>query len=167
MALSQNLLDTLEAAEMGDVEKLSFLLKEVPQAVEWRDHDGYTALHRAAYNNHLEAAQYLVAHGANPTAQTHDGWQPLHSACRWGSLEVARYLLQIGVDVNAKTNGGQTALHLSCQFHHHDCILLVGSWPGIDWGLDNGQGDTPMDLILRVGDEDLWELGRQLRDASR
>ena len=33
------------------------------------DRDGYTALHRAAYNNHLPVVDYLLTHGADPEAR--------------------------------------------------------------------------------------------------
>ena len=51
---------TLEAAENGDNDVLRELLAEDPSLVNAVDEDGYTPLHRAAYNGHTEAAQACI-----------------------------------------------------------------------------------------------------------
>lgn len=64
-----------------------------PQAVHMQDADGYTALHRAAYNNHPQVAQRLLQMGSDPRAKTGNGWTPLHCAACWANPAVA----QVGV----------------------------------------------------------------------
>ena len=48
---------TLEAAENGAINELRELIARDPDLVHAVDDDGYTPLHRAAYNGHTEAAQ--------------------------------------------------------------------------------------------------------------
>ncbi len=81
--------------------------------VHARDADGYTPLHRAAYNNRVAMVQWLLERGADVGARTLDGWTALHSAARWGQARTAALLLQAGADVNAATTGAQTPLHLA------------------------------------------------------
>ena len=50
----------LEAAENGDVVILGELIAQDPNLVDAVDEDGYSPLHRAAYNGHTEAAQACV-----------------------------------------------------------------------------------------------------------
>ena len=124
----------LWAAEHGRLELAQQLLDQDPDLHTTRDEDGYTALHRAAYNNETALAELLVRQipavlvsttetvcrvwqvwaGADPRAVTPAGWTPLHSAARWDSLDCVELLLPL-VPVNTATQGGQTPLHLAAQ----------------------------------------------------
>lgn len=75
--------------------------------------DGYTALHRAAYNNNIESVKFLLLSGADFEACTEDGWTPLHSAAHWACYETIGVLLSHGVNVNCRTKGNLTPLHLA------------------------------------------------------
>ncbi len=79
------------------------------------DEDGYTPMHRAAYNGRCAVLRYLLTHGAAACvhARTADDWTPLHSAARWGQAKAAHLLLQNGASMSAITQGGQTPLHLA------------------------------------------------------
>lgn len=108
-----------------------------------RDEDGYSALHRAAYEGCVEIAKFLIIKGANVNGKTLDGWTPLHSACnvgntkqrflfacvrtrafvtivfQWNQLESCKILLWNGADINAQSNGLQTPLHIAAS----ECCL--------------------------------------------
>ena len=75
-----------QAAQAGDIDALDTLAGGTGGAhalTHYQDADGYTALHRAAYNGKVAAMIRLLALGASPRAKTHDGWEPLHCAARW------------------------------------------------------------------------------------
>ena len=74
----------LKSSETGRVSLVLKVLDKDSSVVNCRDEDGYTPLHRAAYNGHKEVVKILLQTGADITARTVDGWQPLHCACRWG-----------------------------------------------------------------------------------
>ena len=138
----------LSAAQMGMldiVEKLHGVFGN--DILEFRDSDGYSALHRSSYNGHLPVVEYLLTVGAKIDMRTGDGWQPIHCACRWNKVEVASILLQNGAVVNSQTNGGQTPLHLaSCNdiaIATLECLLLH---PDLDPSLVNNKGETAFDL---------------------
>lgn len=141
----------LKAAEKGEI-KICTQLHAVhgSELLEYKDEDGYTATHRAAYNGHVEVIEMLIQLGANLTAKTNDQWQPLHCACKWDKVDAASLLLQNGADINAQTKGGQTPLHLvssnreACQTME---LLLIH--PHIDPSLKNDLGETAYDIAAR------------------
>lgn len=96
----------LQAAEEGRLEAVEQLLLDLPDLINYSDNDGYTALHRACYEDKLEVAQILIANGAEVNAKTDESWTPLHSACHWNAFRCVRLLLENGADVNAQTEGG-------------------------------------------------------------
>lgn len=82
------------------------LLENDASLITATDEDGYTALHRACYNNHTDIVDFLLSHGADVAARTQMQWQPLHSCCQWNHKECAVRLIQHGADINAVSEGG-------------------------------------------------------------
>ena len=74
---------------------------------------GWTPLHNAAGRGNAEAAEALIASGADVSARNRDGGTPLHAAAFRGHAEVAELLIAKGAHVNARTNKGKTALTLA------------------------------------------------------
>ncbi len=70
----------------------------------------FTALHYAARDGHLRAAELLLAHGADTNAQTASGQTPLHLAVRRGHDEIVALLMEKGADATVKDRSGKTPL---------------------------------------------------------
>lgn len=141
----------LKAAEKGRT-KICTQLHEIygSKLLEYKDEDGYTAIHRAAYNGHVQVIEKLIQFGANVTAKTNDKWQPLHCACKWNQVEVASLLLQNGADINAQTQGGQTPLHLvSSNREARETMELLLIHPRIDPSIKNDLGEMAYDIAAR------------------
>ncbi|VDO98664.1 unnamed protein product [Heligmosomoides polygyrus] len=117
----------LRLAEDGNLDILKCMLEEKPELLLHSDADGYTALHRAAYNNHLEVVSYLLDSGANAEARTKQGWTPLHSAANWGNYEIIGRLISHGADVNARSEGSVTPLHLAISSQCEDAEHIFHS----------------------------------------
>ena len=66
------------------------------------EEDGWTPLHRAAYEGHQEVAKYLIKQGAAVEAKANSGWTPLHWAAQEGHREVVEYLIEQGAAVEKK-----------------------------------------------------------------
>ncbi|CAN7985626.1 unnamed protein product, partial [Ixodes hexagonus] len=142
----------LKAAEKNNVPELNRMLSEDPSLVRAADSDGYTALHRACYANHPDAAQALLVAGASVRARTADGWEPLHCACKWGALECAVVLLRHGADPNSPSDGGLTPVHLAASQPASRALLETLLWnPFADVHARSRAGDTPKDLAARHG----------------
>lgn len=80
-------------ATVGKVAKLTHVLKQGGDAND-ADDDGYSALHGAAENGHLDCVRALIAAGADPHPRTRDGLTPLDLAEMEGHEEIAELLDQ-------------------------------------------------------------------------
>ena len=78
--------------------------------VNWKDQNGKTLLHYAAWKGHKEIAELLIANGADVNAKDDKGGTPLHVAAWEGHKEVAELLIAKGADMNAKMEDGETPL---------------------------------------------------------
>lgn len=158
----------LLAAEMGDLKTLQQMHAKNPNYLSVRDRDHYSPLHRAAYNNRVETAQWLLSVGANPELQTEDGWTVLHSAACWAAHEIVGLLLSNGVEVNSRSNGDLTPLHLAINSAADPQKQIVTlkyllSAPGIDMSALTKAGETPLVLAKRASPQVLEVLEHFLR----
>ena len=110
-------LDVFEAAALGDAVELQRILAQDPlAAVDWSP-DGFTPLHLAAFLGTREAAEILIAGGADVAAVSRNTMrvQPLHSAAAACNVDVARVLVGHGADVNAEQQDGYLPLDAANQ----------------------------------------------------
>lgn len=105
--------ELLWAATEDKIDIVERILSENPELVNVYDRDGYTALHKACYNNNYELAQLLLRYNANVEARTEMQWTPLHSAAKWNNARLVALLLQHGANINAFSEGNQTPLHVA------------------------------------------------------
>lgn len=95
--------------ESGDVEAVRELLDKDPALIHSRDKDGYTMLHRAAQQGHLQLVELLIAKGAPLDERSHDGSNltPLHLAASENQIDTVTLLLEKGADINARGKGAR------------------------------------------------------------
>ncbi|KAJ8880484.1 hypothetical protein PR048_016954, partial [Dryococelus australis] len=150
--------EILWAAETGNLSVVERLLETDLQLLHVRDKDGYTPLHRACYNDHIEVVNYLLLKGANLRAQTEDGWQPFHSSCMWNNYRCVAKLLDHGTDINATSKGvkklahvpGQTPLHLAASNSQaKETLQLLLMHPHIKADIRNASNETAGNIALR------------------
>ncbi|HEV8563302.1 MAG TPA: ankyrin repeat domain-containing protein [Actinomycetota bacterium] len=142
-------LDVFEAASFGDLDRLTTLLTEDPSFGLAHSGDGFTALHFAAFFGRHEAAELLLARGADVDARG-TGWMtgtPLHSAASAGHTDAIRVLLGAGADPDARQSHGFVPLHAAAQNGSvEDVELLLRH--GADPSLANDDGSTALDLTM-------------------
>ncbi|GAB0089396.1 ankyrin repeat domain-containing protein 49 [Sergentomyia squamirostris] len=145
--------EILHSCDEGyNLQRVEEILEKDAFCVKAVDRDGYTPLHRAAYNNHYELAQLLLRYKADVDARTEFKWTPLHSACKWNNAKLAALLLQHGADVNALSDGDQTPLHVASTVSNcRNTAATLLFHPKINPDLLNNSKETAAFIAQRTG----------------
>lgn len=157
---------------------MKILLSKLPRPwiVDEKKDDGYTALHLAALNNHVEVAEQLVLNGkANMDLQNVNLQTALHLAVERQHTQIVRLLVKEGANLNIADKDGDTPLHEALRHHTLSQLrqlqdvqdvgkLLMGlgtqgsdkkssasiacylAGNGADLTIKNKKGQTPLDL---------------------
>lgn len=147
-----------EAAHRGNLPRLRRLLVGNPGLVTWRcpeRWDQSTLLHTAVRSDRRQAAELLLAKGADVNARDSSGCTPLHVAAFWWHLNSAELLLAKGADVNGRAREGATPLHVAVfanldgGFDQKDQVELVTLLlaKGADPNAKDRSGQTPLHKI--------------------
>jgi len=102
--------ELIDAALGDDLARVKQLVIDCGIDPNIQDVNGWTPLHHAAWEGHLNVVKLLLEHGANPNVQDNDGETPLHSAVKGCHVDVARVLLDHGADPTIRDNKGRTPL---------------------------------------------------------
>jgi ankyrin repeat protein len=131
-----------QAAEAGDVQRVRLLLKlGVP--VNCKGVDNITALICAARRDRIDAAGYLIVHGADVNAaEVPFGYRPLSGAAQVGDLALVRLLVEAGAEVNYTGAGGGTPLQIAANRDWPEVVAFLLAH-GADPNLPDGSGMTP------------------------
>jgi len=86
--------------------------------VDEKKDDGYTALHLAALNNHVEVGELLIHQGkANLDLQNVNLQTALHLAVERQHTQIVRLLVREGANLNIPDKDGDTPLHEALRHH--------------------------------------------------
>ncbi|XP_062566038.1 ankyrin repeat domain-containing protein 39-like [Saccostrea cucullata] len=111
------------------------------------DSSGYTALHYASRNNHLNICELLLKSGADVNCVTKSGVTPLHRAAYRGNLEILQLLLKRGASPTLQDCDGKTALHKAVEMEKTDAVdVLVKQFPDSVSIVDN-KGQAPISYV--------------------
>jgi ankyrin repeat protein len=120
----------LEAARLGRTDLIVPLVKAGAD-INARDARGFTALILAAYNEHPDTVETLLAMGADACAPDRDQGNTAQMGVAFkGNDAIAARLLKTGCDVNARNKAGQTALMMAALFartEQIDMLLAAGA----------------------------------------
>ncbi|XP_013418712.1 E3 ubiquitin-protein ligase MIB1-like isoform X2 [Lingula anatina] len=108
------------AALRGNPSAMRILLAKLPRPwiVDEKKDDGYTALHLAALNNHVEVAELLVHQGkANLDIQNVNLQTPLHLSVERQHTQIVRLLVREACNLNIPDKDGDTPLHEALRHH--------------------------------------------------
>ncbi|KAL9961098.1 hypothetical protein ACROYT_G029980 [Oculina patagonica] len=97
------------ASQGGNPVIIELMLSHVP-SIDSINNKGVTPLMLAANNDKLQAVEYLLAKGADPSLEDNIGWNSLHSASLGGNTAVIEKILSYGVDIESRTKDGSTPL---------------------------------------------------------
>ena len=72
--------------------------------------EGFTPLHYAALNGHLEVCQFILSRVEDKNPSDNDDRTPLHCAIIWERENAFNLLISLGADVNAQNESRFTSL---------------------------------------------------------
>jgi ankyrin repeat protein len=113
------------AAKANDVALIEALLADDRSNIDERDARGYSPLMFAAYTGSLEAAQLLLARGADPNGTDFAGNSILMGAAFKGHLPLVQCLLAHGADPKHRNAAGLDAYGFALQFGRSDVLPLL------------------------------------------
>jgi ankyrin repeat protein len=146
-------LDVFEAAAFGRLDRLAAILTQDGTQASARSEDGFSALHLAIFGGQPEAAQLLIARGADLEAVSQGDIarvRPLGTAAFVRSCALAELLLDAGADPDGRGDGGFTPLHAAAANGDAPLIRLLLA-RGADPGATADDGRTPADLAADDG----------------
>ena len=124
------------------------LLYEHGADVDVRGRNEWTLLHFASRDGSVDAARWLLNHGADANALVNGfGWTPLLLAVWNKHLEIVQMLLERRADIHAQNPSGVVALHLAA-CHHRSRFQVKVLQLLLDHGADvnarDNEGSTPL-----------------------
>lgn len=116
------------AALRGNPSAMRILLTKLPRPwiVNEKKDDGYSALHLAALNNHVEVAELLIKQGkADINIQNINLQTPLHLAVERQHTQIVRLLVREGARLDVPDKDGDTPLHEALRHHTLSQLRLL------------------------------------------
>ena len=138
----------VQAAKSGNVAVLRGLLAHGGKADSY-DGEKWYALHHAVLGNHIEAANLLIASGANVNCRTNQQLTPLHIAAQNDQDILLTALIEAGADIQAQDAKGETPLHYAIASEARTCagfLLEFGAKTNI---FDNNYF-TPLHIAIQT-----------------
>ncbi|KAJ3344647.1 POC1 centriolar protein A [Entophlyctis luteolus] len=146
------------ATRNGDVAIVTALILNGAVNLLAVDDYGWSMLHYAARNGHVDVSSFLIGRGCNVNATDEVGMSPLHVASEMGHAELARLLVMNGADVECMDHLKRTPMHYGAENGHMDVIkFLLDECQANSRGRDV-TGQTPSNLALAAGFNEVFDV---------
>uniref|UniRef100_A0A2S2Q1I3 Ankyrin repeat domain-containing protein 27 n=1 Tax=Sipha flava TaxID=143950 RepID=A0A2S2Q1I3_9HEMI len=131
------------------------MLKESAVCVNYKDEQGLTPLHIAAFYGYPLIIELLLEYGSDINALDNFSRTPAHYAALRGQQNALLFLLHNNA-LMIGDNEGNTPLHLCCSNGHDVCVkallyFMEFSDSKLDINVQNNQGDTSLHLSFKWG----------------
>lgn len=138
------------------------VLKEPMVCVKYKDEQGLTPLHVAAFYGYPLIIELLLEYGSDINALDNFSRTPAHYAALRGQQNALLFLLH-NKALMIGDNEGNTPLHLCCSNGHDACVkallyFMEFSDSKLDINIQNNQGDTPLHLSFKWGYSDIVQI---------
>lgn len=149
-------LDIFEASALGDVDRISQLLREDRSLASAYAPDGFYPVGLAAFFGHLDAVKTLIAAGADVNAAARNSFKvrAIHAAVAGKNMDIVRAVIAAGADVNAAQQAGFRPIHEAGTSGKRELAELLLKH-GADPTLKNDEGKSAIDLARDKGHTDL------------
>ena len=134
--------------EDREIRRIQQLIQNSPDLINAPSGDDQlTPLCRAAINDQLRVATFLMNNGANVNLKT-NGKTPLHYAANGGHKRMVDLLLGRGADVNAKDGADRTALQLALE-RNYPAVAETLLAAKADANASDIDGNTPLTAAVK------------------
>jgi ankyrin repeat protein len=108
---------------------------------------GYTPLHAAAQEGHLDICELIVKYASDKNPIKNDRITPLHIASYKGHLEICKLLIHDAADKSPQDGQGMTPLHFAAEYGNLEvCKFLMEK---SEKNPRDNFGDTPLGLAKK------------------
>jgi len=118
--------------------------------INWRDGDGFSALHYASLSGDPDLVSRLIDLKADPNARNDDGNSCVHLAALAGKLNAVRVLVETG-DAHfddVLNNASFTPLHMAAYAGHTEVVKFLAEELEAEVLRQTGEGLTPLHLAV-------------------
>ncbi len=142
------------AAQTGNFTVLKNVVSKLvknKKSVDEVDSGGWTPLHYAAANGHLDLCEILIKEDADINASNDLDYTPLHLAAWQGHAEIILMLFNTNhLIIEATDHNGATALHLAAEAGHVDAVKVLIALHANMHSMNN-KGLMPVDVAVQNG----------------
>lgn len=119
-----------------------------------RDNYGWTPLHEATYNEHLNICVMLLNYGSEIDACDNNGKTCLYMACEQANLDLVKLFLSRNANVNAKSHEGTSPLRIAClRYHVQICEHLLEACAEINY--KDADGRTTLFSLINAKESNI------------
>merc|ERR1711971_1155296 len=140
---------------------VDLLLKTPTIGVNWKNDEGWCALHFAVIGKYNNEGLKLLLNVPNIDVNivTNNGWSALNHAVQSKNNEALKLLLHIpNIDVNIVNKRGESALHVAVSIRNNDILKLLLNVPTIDVNIVNNRGESAVYRALIENNIEGFEL---------
>ncbi|MFZ0212492.1 MAG: ankyrin repeat domain-containing protein [Candidatus Acidiferrales bacterium] len=161
------LLHIHEAAALGKRDRMAELVAHDAALVNAFATDGFAPLALAAFFGQRDAAEWLLAHGAEADAISKNatGYTALSGAVARGDAEIVRLLLKHGANPKHRYGPGYSTLHEAAASGKIEIVKLLLEH-GADPSARTDEGKTPLAMAEAKGQTETAALLRQRGAAA-
>ena len=143
-----------EAAALGDVDTLAYMLDLEQRLIAEISFDGWTPLHLACFFGGYEAVELLIERGADVNARSQNGMtnMPIHAAVAGKRTAIVSLLLSKGADPNVQQNNGVTPIQQSTSHYDIEMTKLL-----LDYGADPKLQQQSGKTAISIAEENNYE----------
>lgn len=148
-------MDSYESVELIlKAMELRIILDGIEKLVNNLTHEGFSALHFAAYRGNIKIIELLISNGADIKEVSNRGLNMIHLSVQGDqSSSLVYFVEKLGLDLNSKDNMGSTALHWAVYLPSENVLnfILYRYSDLIDVNCQDSEGLTPLHLAVVTG----------------